>query len=486
MNLIPRPCFCRLAAAVALLGLTAAPMKAQMPINVNVPGVGFVGQIDVNRVPIPGDGTGLLGQFTAMRMNPDGTRTPIALAQLEKTLAEDHLNWFQKVVNNRSPGAPASFVDPPNGGLGRLWADNRPGYWDEVRPPDPLPMGKTAPPTVIPPAGMTELGVNIVGGGTQLRYSDAPTANADFATFLVSDYDNPVWGDGGPKTYKVLDGFTWSAAGGMITAGPTSGATFTQDMRNEFQNDFGWREAAAPDSSSSTPASPQWNARETASANALIIVQPTSNGNPINNANGSRVQYSMTVPAGSTSVVFQIPGVIDGNKVTDATQWTRARNDPGVLQFAAFDANNNIEPSFSAWLVANGYTHPHELDMPDFTPDPSSGLGAVYYSVNTAALGSAGESFVNSATFGESFTVGQLEAALPSYKFSSAPFDYESGKGWVGTPLDPNTKVDFNAFHQADVSTPEPSTFVLLCLGAFGLLGYAWRWRQHQAASGVA
>lgn len=61
-------------------------------------------------------------------------------------------------------------------------------------------------------------------------------------------------------------------------------------MRDKILNDFGWREAAKPDSSSSSPASPEWHAREVAAQFSLITVQPTSGGSVILNANGSIVQ----------------------------------------------------------------------------------------------------------------------------------------------------------------------------------------------------
>ena len=121
--------------------------------------------------------------------------------------------------------------------------------------------------------------------------------------------------------------------------------------------------------------------------------------------------------------MFDIPGTIDGKKVSDAFQRTTMKTDPGDLQFAAFDSGGNMLLSFSAWLTANGYIFPHELDMPDFFPDPSSGLDEVFYGVNTAALLSSGESFINANSFGDTFIVSMLEADLQgraSRRISSA------------------------------------------------------------------
>ena len=336
----------------------AAPAAA-VPFDVDAPGLGVFGQIDVTAIA----GDGIVGSFNVTLKNPDGST--MTIDQLEKSLVEDHLNRFQKVTNHQNPNAdfPEKLIDPQSGGQGVLWADHRPWYLNEVPIPNPLPSPRTeADPKF-------QLNNNIQNLGKTLHYEDNPNAKADFSTFLVSDYDNPVWGADGPRTYSVLGGFTWNTQSGIATdpVAAVPGA-FTQDFRDEIKDQFGWREASAPDTSTNTADSPRWRLRETGTDNALIIVQPTSGGSKINNLNGSRVQYAHNVFL--NSAVFDIPGIIDGKKVTDATQWTKNRADPGVLDFAAFDLNLDMSDSFSGWLLAAGYIS-HELFMPDFSPDVS-------------------------------------------------------------------------------------------------------------------
>jgi len=475
-----------------LLLMMDAPGRAQ-PAPVNIPGVGTV---IAGPVFNPNTGrTSMEALFTAR----DANGNAIPLTRLEKNLAEDHVNWLNIVVNNANPapGFPATFVDPQRGGQGPFWADQIPWYYNETPPPANLPPGQMAP-----PSGQLEnnLGGLLVPGNPNsasvLHFGDGANANASFATFLISDYDNPIWGaQGGPHTYRVLGGFTWNVMAGnpaRISAA-TFPAMFTQAFRDMVLNfngngpngqPLGWREAAPPDTSSSGPANPVWNARETASANALIIVQPTSGGQRINNANSSRVQYSQTVPAGQTSVTFQIPGTIDGQRVSDATQWTKARNDPGVLSFAAFDHSDDILPSFSAWLLGNGYVAPNWLAMPDFSPDSSSGLDAIYYGVDTAELMNAGTAFVGSDALGSVFSESQLAMDLPGYTFSSTPIEYVPGLGWQGTPLPGGTLLDFTAFHQVD-AVIEPDSLVVLAVGLMGVV-VAWRCGPRRRAGAAA
>jgi hypothetical protein len=473
--------------AIALVLLTTAQRAAEaQPATFNIPGVGRI--IAGPRVNPANGQRSMEALFTAT----NAAGNPIPLTTLEKTLAEDHLNWLNIVVTNRNPapGFPATFVDPQLGGQGPFWADQIPWYYNETPPPANLPPGIIAPPS-------GQLSNNLGGllnppnpnSASVLHFGDAANANADFATFLVSDYDNPAtWGaQGGPHTYSILGGFTWSVTAGApptFTAA-TFPATFTQAFRNQVLNfngngpngqPLGWRQAAPPDTSSSPAGNPTWNARETASANALIIVQPTSGGQPINNANSSRVQYQQTVPAGQTSVVFQIPGIINGQRVSDATQWTKARSDAGAIQFAAFDTYGHMLPSLSAWLLANHYVAPNELDMPDFSLDPSTGTAAVYYGVNTAQLMSSGDSFVNSNPLGSVFTESQLMADLPGYMFSSTPLDYVPGVGWEGTPLPGGDLLDFNAFHQID-AVIEPDSLLVFGTGLVGVLVWQRRGR---------
>ena len=102
--------------------------------------------------------------------------------------------------------------------------------------------------------------------------------------------------------------------------------------------------------------------------------------------------------------------------------------------------------------------------MPDFSPDPSSGLDSIFYGVDTASLLFAGNSFVHTESFGDVFSESQLMSDLPGYVFSSRPLDYVPGSGWTGTPVAPGTLLDYSAFHQVD-DVPEPAGIAVLWLG---------------------
>jgi hypothetical protein len=447
--------------------------RAAVALTIDIPNIGT---IEVDRTA-----SGMDGNFTVTRKNAD--TSTMTLKQLEAALGQDHLNWFQWVTGPNG----ASRIDPPkNGGPPdpTLWADDRPWFLDETRPPPrdpkaplgphgeiPLQGGFFSPPTFIPPGTMTELDVEAPPGGTKLHYLDTPTANADFDTFLISDYGN--------KTYSVLGtGFQWSIRN-MGLSHPTATAVFTQAMQTAITTTFGWNLAAGPDSSSSTAANPAMNFPETAAANSLVIVTPTHDGLPIKNSNGSVVQYSKTVPSGGTSVDFSVPGIIDGQKVSDVNQRTVEKTDPGTLQIAAFDAGGNMMPSFGRWLADHGYFATHPLGLPDFFPDPSSGLTEVFYGVNAAALLDAGTAFISRHSLGDVLSVGTLLSELPGYSFSASEFSYVPGLGWSGSPLDPNTLLDYVAFHYPS-AVPEPASLPLV-VAAIGI-GVSLRRRRRGAS----
>lgn len=75
-----------------------------------------IGKVTVNADPAGG----VKGSFEVTKKNTDGSI--MTLAQLEKFLAQDHLNWFQYAVNKGTPSAtfPATFIDPQKGGQGKL------------------------------------------------------------------------------------------------------------------------------------------------------------------------------------------------------------------------------------------------------------------------------------------------------------------------------------------------------------------------------
>ena len=69
---------------------------------------------------------GLKGAFGVLKEGSDGDT--LTLAELEKALGQDHLNWFQKVLSITPPlpGTTTPFIDPNAGGIPGVWADSIP------------------------------------------------------------------------------------------------------------------------------------------------------------------------------------------------------------------------------------------------------------------------------------------------------------------------------------------------------------------------
>lgn len=451
--------------------VTSSALGAALdPINFDINANGKnIGSISIN---VPGSMAGVQGTFNVNdKLFKD-------INALEKFLGQDHLNWFQKVtsIDPDFPGLNDPLIDPPSGGLGSLWADDRPWYLDETRPPDPLPDGKTSPPTFIPPDGQTELDTQTMASA--LKYSDFPGGfpagtTIDFSTFLISDFGN--------KTYEVLgSGFSWSIEiaedGSTQVTALDKGEDFDNEFAQEIKNDFGWEQVKDPDSTESNKDNPTWKLREKGPVNSLITVQLTTlneegESELIRNEDGSIVQYSGVVQEGSDSVIFDIPGIINGKKVTNARQRTSLLDDPGTLYFSVFDDNGLMTTdSLSNWLLTNDYINTRELFMPDFFP---VGDGDVYYGVNWEDLiDNEGKLFVDSFSFGDTFTIDSmgLLPELPMYTFSSTPLTYQPGEGWVGTPLTSGTELEYVAFHATSATVPEPTTTLgLLAIGTLGV-----------------
>jgi hypothetical protein len=180
---------------------------------------------------------------------------------------------------------------------------------------------------------------------------------------------------------------------------------------------------------------------------------------PILNSDGSRPQYSFIIPP-SGSVTVPIPKTVNDKTVADVVQHTGKPGDPmdpGDLYIGAFGSG----PMFglSDFLDANG-----EFLLPDFFAES---LTSVYYGVNLATIGSQGTNFVNTFSFGSSFTTnasGQIPQ-LPGYVFSSTPLTYVPGSGWTGTNLGAGVVLDYVAFHDVN-SVPEPGTFAFALIAA--------------------
>lgn len=184
----------RAAAALAALASLVISQAAALEIPVKCNG-NQVGKIDVNI-----SGAGVSGNFIST------VGTPPSQAAAAAACGEHHFNWYQTASGTHPliPGG-GPQVDPLSGGQSTLWADTLPWYLDEVRPPNPLPAGKTSPPTTIPPGGQTE--VEASTSGANLAYSDFPGGpdgtNVMFMTWLVSLNADGSWHSWHP-------GFSWN------------------------------------------------------------------------------------------------------------------------------------------------------------------------------------------------------------------------------------------------------------------------------------
>src|SRR5436309_1725936 len=87
-----QPAAALLLSAIGIFGSTHATAAT---INIDLPG-GGMGTISLDPTATHEQ---LTGGFTAK----DAAGNPMTLAQVEKVLGEDHLNWFQKVVTNLMP-----------------------------------------------------------------------------------------------------------------------------------------------------------------------------------------------------------------------------------------------------------------------------------------------------------------------------------------------------------------------------------------------
>lgn len=236
-----------------------------------------------------------------------------------------------------------------------------------------------------------------------------------------------------------------------------------------------------PDTKGSNADNKNWTLIETGPRFAPVTVTPTNNGQTIQNADGSTVQYMKKIKNGTDTngdgiieflTSFTIPGIINGKPTTDAQQKTEDPvdpADPGTLYLSVFDNNGMMtENSLGTWLFDNGYINDITLNMPDFFPEAGQGFSDVYYGVNLAELFDIGNNFVTSHMFGDILTIdanGGL-AELSMFTFSSTPLSYISGVGWGGgTDLAVGTQLSFVAFHQAS-AVAEPSSLMLVFLAS--------------------
>jgi hypothetical protein len=220
-----------LATLCALLATVLLTLPAgALPVDVSVNGE-VVGTVNA-AIEASGADEGVRGGFEVSKTNPDGS--VMSLAELERFLGQDHLNWFQKVtrVEPDDPAIADPFIDPPSGGFGTQWADDRPWYWDEFRPV-PVPDGK-----VVGDAFQLS---NRAHGST-LDYFDFPGGQAngtevDFVTCLISDYGN--------RKYHVLGGcFGWSitiTAAGDTDVTSLANGSWSNEFEREVRDEFGFR-----------------------------------------------------------------------------------------------------------------------------------------------------------------------------------------------------------------------------------------------------
>jgi hypothetical protein len=223
----------------------------EQPVIVNGEEIGF---LDIRSIQISEDdrNQGVIGFFQIEKKNPDGTR--MSFQQLEASLGEDHLNWFQKITSDTNPPKDvagnvlkAPYIDPPPGGYSDHWADELPWYYDEHMPTEAELAGREWNPRLL-----LDNRINDTLG--RLTYSDGPEGSrggkVSFATFLVSvNNDN---------TYSPLAGFTWSVefggGGGLpddttYISSLTANAPFVADYATEIYDQFGWKAVPAPEPS---------------------------------------------------------------------------------------------------------------------------------------------------------------------------------------------------------------------------------------------
>ena len=215
-----------------VLGQNPPPGVTTVPVVVNYK---QVGQIMLQSVS-----GGLQGVF-----QPANGQT---IADYEKQMGQDHLNWFQVVTSTpnpvkRPPGQPpltVPYIDPPSGGNLKDWADNQPWYYDESSKPagdhrrwNPAVLAnqntinasqKPAPPSQAP----------------YFFYNDgpqgAPGTTESFDTFMIS-----IFSDG---TYQPMGGFSWTVTfdqnGNAVVTSVTPWPTFFPapyaDMIRKFGN----------------------------------------------------------------------------------------------------------------------------------------------------------------------------------------------------------------------------------------------------------
>jgi hypothetical protein len=177
----------------------------------------------------------------------------MSFQELEASLGEDHLNWFQKITKDTNPPKDlagnvlkAPYIDPPPGGYSDQWADELPWYYDEHTPTEAELAGREWSPRLL-----LDNHINDTLG--RLTYSDGPDGSrgdkVSFATFLVSvNNDN---------TYTPLAGFSWSVefgGGGLpgdttYVSSLTANAPFVADYATEIYDQFGWTAVMAPEPS---------------------------------------------------------------------------------------------------------------------------------------------------------------------------------------------------------------------------------------------
>jgi len=150
----------------------------------------------------------------------------VTLAAAAAACHQDHWNWYQVVLSDTNPPNDANgvplvppYVDPPPGGYGApglLWADNLPGYYNEVVP-NPLPPGYVPG---LQLAANTDTGN--LATATVLNYYDAPAdpkpTTIQFKTWLASENAD------GTIDRLMYPDFIW-------TWSNVSGVNVTSDLR---------------------------------------------------------------------------------------------------------------------------------------------------------------------------------------------------------------------------------------------------------------
>ena len=223
-----------------------------------------------------------------------------------------------------------------------------------------------------------------------------------------------------------------------------------------------------PNSIGSTRTNPSIHVKQRLPVGDTMTANITANGVVIKNKDGTVPEYRGTVPRGFDGIEFTMPGIVNGQVVTDIFQ---KHSNPsvgnGILAVAAFKkekdlAKESVEfEGLGRWLVENGYTGGNPLSVPDFII-----AGDIFYGVDLSIWGTAGFSDMESR-LGQTFTITNGRSdALPGFLFGTSAMFF-NGDGWETASLFSGT-VTLDSYHEFDV--PEPASISLFGIAVIAFM----------------